>query len=481
MKQDAGCGHWCSRSRCGCSARAPRTPRRASRCSCSRADGRHRHRGLQRHQGARRRRTSFTRRRGRRRRPTSPRPSSRATRRSSSSTSAATCSTPSRRRALQGFVEDGNGFLGIGSTATVEPGSSFVNGLIGARPAQQPDDAVGADRRPRRPRAPRRRATLPLLWNRSDLWYTWPTRPTGTVHTVARYRAPNAAAGDGTERPAAPTPDLVVPRLPRRPLLLHRHGPHRGGLRRGRLQASTCSARSQWTAGLVRGDCKATINANYRGTQDHERRPDGLPASPPPASRTASRSPTTAGSSTSAAATAAPTPSAAALLGLPVARPHPRPRQRERRHRLRLGAHLRPGAVHRHGEQRRHARRHARGLRRRRPGRRAHQRRRPQDGVRPARRRRRRRTSPQNGYIYLQYFPTFNPQTLAARPAGRAAHLEDVAARASRASRSTCRPSSSTCAPRADHLRVRRPDLLLLPRRRRHGLRLRGQPLRHHG
>ena len=39
---------------------------------------------------------------------------------------------------------------------------------------------------------------LPLLWNRSDLWYTWQTRPTGTVHTVARYRGPNAAAGDGT-------------------------------------------------------------------------------------------------------------------------------------------------------------------------------------------------------------------------------------------------------------------------------------------
>ena len=48
--------------------------------------------------------------------------------------------------ALQGFVEDGKGFLGIGSTATVEPGSSFVNGLIGARPSQQPDDAVAARR-----------------------------------------------------------------------------------------------------------------------------------------------------------------------------------------------------------------------------------------------------------------------------------------------------------------------------------------------
>ena len=61
----------------------------------------------------------------------------------------------------------------------------------------------------------------------------------------------------------------------------------------------------------MRGDCKATINANYTRHQAHGRRARRPPASPPAASRTASRSPPTAGSCTSAAATAAPTPSAA--------------------------------------------------------------------------------------------------------------------------------------------------------------------------
>src|SRR5215207_4858281 len=99
--------------------------------------------------------------------------------------------------ALQGFVENGNGFLGIGSTATVEPGSSFVNGLIGARPSNNPTTPSQQTVVPGDRVHPSTRE-LPLLWNRSDLWYTWQTRPTGTVHTVARYHAPTAAAGDGT-------------------------------------------------------------------------------------------------------------------------------------------------------------------------------------------------------------------------------------------------------------------------------------------
>ena len=39
----------------------------------------------------------------------------------------------------------------------------------------------------------------PAQPNRSDVWYQWQTRPTGTVHTVARYHATNAPAGDGTD------------------------------------------------------------------------------------------------------------------------------------------------------------------------------------------------------------------------------------------------------------------------------------------
>jgi hypothetical protein len=99
--------------------------------------------------------------------------------------------------ALQGFVEDGKGFLGIGSTATVEPGSSFVNGLIGARPSNNPTAPSAQVVVPGDRVHPATR-DLPLLWNRTDLWYTWQSRPTGSVHTVARYPAKKAAARVGT-------------------------------------------------------------------------------------------------------------------------------------------------------------------------------------------------------------------------------------------------------------------------------------------
>ena len=75
--------------------------------------------------------------------------------------------------------------------------------------------------------------------------------------------------------------------------------------------------------------------------------------------------------------------------------------------------------------------------------------------------------------------PDLQPAELPARPGRGPADLEDVAA-AHLALHD--RPHDQAARPElgADHLRVRRPDLLLLPRRRRHGLRLRGQPLRHH-
>ena len=151
---------------------------------------------------------------------------------------------------------------------------------------------------------------LPLLWNRSDLWYTWQTRPTGAVHTVARYRAPTAAAGDGTTTGGTDHPISWC-------------RDYRGGRSfytgMGRTEAAYAEdnfkkhllGALEWTAGLIRGDCKATINANYRGTKVIELRPDGhRPRHQRRVARPLDRR-ATAGSCTSAAATAARTPSAA--------------------------------------------------------------------------------------------------------------------------------------------------------------------------
>ena len=160
--------------------------------------------------------------------------------------------------ALQGYIQGGGGFVGIGAAAEAEPGNTFVTGLIGARPdAASPTTAsdqvvVFGDR------VHPSTKSLPLEWTRNDIWYRWNTRPTGTVHTVARYRAPGAPAGDGTATGGTDWPISWC-------------RDYQGGRSfytgMGRTAASYGQAdfqkhllgAIQWAAGLVRGGCKATI------------------------------------------------------------------------------------------------------------------------------------------------------------------------------------------------------------------------------
>lgn len=167
--------------------------------------------------------------------------------------------------ALQDYVSAGNGFLGIGSTATVEPGSSFVNGLIGARPSNSPT-AVEARTVVAGDRVHPATRDLPLQFDRSDLWYTWTTRPTGSVHTVARYRAVGAAAGDGTNVGGTDNPIAWCRDYSNGRSFYLGMGRTEASWGEENLKKLTLGA-LEWTTGLVRGDCKATINSNYKGTK----------------------------------------------------------------------------------------------------------------------------------------------------------------------------------------------------------------------
>jgi glucose/arabinose dehydrogenase/type 1 glutamine amidotransferase len=168
--------------------------------------------------------------------------------------------------ALADYMEAGGGFFGIGSAAEGEPGSALFDELLGARP--DPASPTGAatktvevgDRVHPSTRA------LPLELNRTDVWYTWQTRPTGTVHTVARWRNLEAAPGDGTSVGGTD-----------HPISWCRDA--RGGRSFYTGMGRTANSYSEpnfrthlrgaleWSAGLVRGGCKATINSNYRGTR----------------------------------------------------------------------------------------------------------------------------------------------------------------------------------------------------------------------
>ena len=166
--------------------------------------------------------------------------------------------------ALQGYINGGGGFLGIGGAAEAESGSTFFGNLIGARPTAGSPTATAEKVVAAGDRVHPATRTLPLEWTRSDVWYEWQTRPTGQVHTVARYRAPNAPAGDGTTIGGTDWPISWCRDF---------QGGRSFYLGMGRTAASYDETdfrthllgAIQWSAGMLRAGCKATIAANYEG------------------------------------------------------------------------------------------------------------------------------------------------------------------------------------------------------------------------
>ena len=131
--------------------------------------------------------------------------------------------------ALQDYVKNGGGFVGIGETRAARAGRRRV-----LQHADRPDGRTRIDRRPaRRARRTSSSSTacipatraLPLLDKaQTENWYTWTTNPTGTVHTVARVRVQHAArtarrspTTRSAASPAATDDDPAAARARRRP------------------------------------------------------------------------------------------------------------------------------------------------------------------------------------------------------------------------------------------------------------------------
>ena len=168
--------------------------------------------------------------------------------------------------ALQAYVQGGGGFVGIGSTAEAETGNTFFNGLIGARPASSSSTATTSQVVAVGDRVHPSTRDLPLEWTRDDVWYTWTTRPTGTVHTLARYRAPGAAAGDGTTTGGTDSPISWCRDFQGGRSFYTGMGRTAAAYSQDNLRKHLLGG-IQWAAGLVRGGCKATITSNYTSTR----------------------------------------------------------------------------------------------------------------------------------------------------------------------------------------------------------------------
>ncbi|KAE8763783.1 ThuA domain-containing protein [Georgenia thermotolerans] len=101
---------------------------------------------------------------------------------------------------------------------------------------------------------------LPLNWERSDRWINWDPNPVGQVHTVAQIRENLYDAGKGANGPFHPVSwcrDYDGGRSFYTGMGGTADSYGEDGFRTHLLGAL------QWTTGLVRGDCQATIAANY--------------------------------------------------------------------------------------------------------------------------------------------------------------------------------------------------------------------------
>jgi glucose/arabinose dehydrogenase/type 1 glutamine amidotransferase len=168
--------------------------------------------------------------------------------------------------ALADYIGNGGGFVGIGTAAEAEPGTALLDDLIGARPDPASPTGTSTQTVAVGDRVHPATRALPLELNRTDVWYRWQTRPTGTVHTVARWRALDAAAGDGTTTGGTDHPISWCRDVRGGRSFYTGMGRTAASYSEERLRGHLLGA-IEWAAGLVRGNCKATINANYRGTR----------------------------------------------------------------------------------------------------------------------------------------------------------------------------------------------------------------------
>lgn len=101
---------------------------------------------------------------------------------------------------------------------------------------------------------------LPVTWNRSDKWTNWSPNPIGEVHTVAQVQEKTYEPGEGANGPFHPISwcrDYDGGRS-----FYTGMGGTEGSYAEDAFRGHLLGA-IQWTTGMVRGDCQATIGSNY--------------------------------------------------------------------------------------------------------------------------------------------------------------------------------------------------------------------------
>jgi len=193
-----------------------------------------------------------------------------------------------QEQALVDYVDNGGGFVAIGDAAGLEPGNSAFDRLLGitGNPRTSGSDGPSAQDVEFLDRVHPATRDLPALFEgHEDAWYQWTNNPTGSVHTVARVRFGTVPTGESITNDAVrtnPNPQTNRPVSWCRDLEDGRSfyvgfGRTEDAWGADEIQAHVLGA-IQWAAGMVRGNCKATITSNYQATRLNPNNPVNCPS-----------------------------------------------------------------------------------------------------------------------------------------------------------------------------------------------------------
>ncbi|MFE9693263.1 ThuA domain-containing protein [Micromonospora sp. NPDC005806] len=168
-----------------------------------------------------------------------------------------------QRAALQTFVRNGGGWVGLHAASASERDWSWYEGLVGAIFDQHPDFSSTGGTFPGRIKVldhahPSTRG-LPELWERSEEWYNWRANPTGKVHTLAQIKVRDGIPGlnEGVDHPYSWCQNYDGGRS------WFTAGGHSSSSFQEPTFLQHLLGGITWAAGAAPGDCGATRTTNF--------------------------------------------------------------------------------------------------------------------------------------------------------------------------------------------------------------------------
>jgi PKD repeat protein/glucose/arabinose dehydrogenase len=168
-----------------------------------------------------------------------------------------------QRAALQKFIRNGGGWVGLHAASASERDWSWYEGLVGTIFDQHADYSATGGTFPGRIKvldhAHPSTKGLPELWERSEEWYNWRANPTGKVHTLAQIKVRDGIPGlnEGVDHPYS---------------WCQNYDGGRSWFTAGGHSASSFQEPAflqhllggiRWAAGAAPGDCGATRTNNF--------------------------------------------------------------------------------------------------------------------------------------------------------------------------------------------------------------------------